>query len=121
MPKLIASTQYMENYGFHMGADGPWKAKFGEDYVLVRVPDGHPITLMKPDELNTLALEAAKAAEIHYANPASRETLIGCRLVADDWMSDDERFQLQYEGKIEAPMKDLTAKTAAIFGIENVA
>lgn len=108
MPKLIVTTQYYENYGHHMGADGPWKAKFGEDYVLARFTEADPMAKASHEDLAAFVAERAKAVGIEYANPASREAVIAYRVVPDDWMSDSEADQLRFEGKITDPMKDFS-------------
>lgn len=108
MPKLIVATQYHENYGHHLGADGPWKAKGGEEYVLARLDATDPLASADRETLGRFVARRAVEVGIEYANPASRETVIAYRVVSDNWMSDSEADQLEFDGKITSPTKDFT-------------
>lgn len=85
---LVIDTQYKENYG---SAEQPyWKFKGGSSYKLVGVPEGIDL-----DEVVEMV-----RSEVEYSNPMSEEYILGYRLESDDWMSDFEKSQLEYEGAI---------------------
>jgi len=99
--KLHITTQYMENYGAH-DWDGTgacpqyWKFKGGEDYFY-QLGDAVPsaehlaelITVLRP--------------RFEYDNEAARNTLVGYGVVADDYMTEFEKSQLEYEGRVTYP------------------
>ena len=88
---LVISTQCYENYGTE--TDPYWKAKGGSEYKILGVP-----TNVDLDEVVTLV-----RGDIEKSNNYVQETIIGYGLEADDWLSDFERSQLEYEGSIEYP------------------
>jgi hypothetical protein len=101
--KLVISTQVYENYGAH-DWDGTgecpqyWKAKGGSDYVIKRFKGG--------DE------EAAKAIvclrpQIESDDEFYREYILAWNIVGDDYLTEFEQSQLDYEGKIRFPAKEL--------------
>jgi hypothetical protein len=49
------------------------------------------------------------ADKIEYANEYATSTILGVEVVADDYMTEFERDQLDYEGKIRFPAKVLEA------------
>jgi len=86
---LVIDTQYKENYG---SEDQPyWKFKGGSSYKLVGVPEGIDL-----DEVVDLV-----RSEIEYSNPFTEQYILGYRMESDDWMSDFERSQLEYEGFVQ--------------------
>jgi len=94
MAKLLIQTQVYENYG---SADEPyWKAKGGSDYVVKR------INVNKVTE-TVMALRS----QIERDNEFCTETIIGWEVVSNDYLTDFERSQLEYEGKITYPAKEL--------------
>jgi len=94
MAKLLIQTQVYENYG---SADEPyWKAKGGSDYVVKR------INVNKVTE-TVMALRS----QIECDNEFCTETIIGWEVVSNDYLTDFERSQLEYEGKITYPAKEL--------------
>lgn len=96
MSKLLISTQYHENYG---SADEPyWKAKGGSDYVVKKFKGGMADA--------TLAIMALRS-QIESDNNFVREYIIDFRIVADDYLTEFEKSQLEYEGKITYPAKEL--------------
>ncbi len=96
MSKLLISTQYHENYG---SADEPyWKAKGGSDYVVKKFKGGMADA--------TLAIMALRD-QIESDNDFVREYIIDFRIVADDYLTEFEKSQLEYEGKITYPAKEL--------------
>jgi hypothetical protein len=100
MAKLLITTQVYENYGAH-DWDGKnecpqyWKAKGGNDYVVKK---------FKGDvTMATMCLRA----QIECDNDHFRETVIDFRLVKDDYLTEFEQSQLEYEGKIRYASKEL--------------
>jgi len=100
MAKLMITTQVYENYGAH-DWDGKnecpqyWKAKGGSDYVVKK---------FKGDA--TMAVMCLRA-QIESDNDHYRETVIDFRLVKDDYLTEFEQSQLDYEGKIRYGAKEL--------------
>jgi hypothetical protein len=100
MAKLLITTQVYENYGAH-DWDGVgecpqyWKAKGGNDYVVKK---------FKGDA--TMATMCLRA-QIESDNYAFRETVIDFRLVKDDYLTEFEQSQLEYEGKITYGAKEM--------------
>ena len=94
--KILITTQYRENYGT---VEEPyWKFKGGEDYFILGV-----------DPLKTapgLLVEQVRG-EIEYANPMSEEYILDWELVADDYQTEFERSQLEYDGEIRYPARVL--------------
>jgi hypothetical protein len=92
---LVIATQDYENYAAHEGFDGSfrWKAKGGSQYKVVGVPEGIDL-----DEVVGFV-----RGEIEQNNDYFQSTIIGYGLEADDWMSDFEKSQLEYEGRIAYP------------------
>ena len=101
MAKLLITTQVYENYGAH-DWDGVgecpqyWKAKGGNDYVVKR------INVNKVTE-TVMALRG----KIEQDNDGFRETIIGWEVVANDYLTEFEQSQLDYEGSIRYPAKEL--------------
>ena len=102
MAKLLITTQVYENYGAHdWDGEGEcpdyWKAKGGSDYVIKNV-----------DECDMIDIIVDRVRDqIEMDNEAFREYIIGYRIVADDYMTEFERDQLEYEGVVRFPAKEL--------------
>jgi len=99
--KILISTQYRENYGT---AEEPyWKFKGGEDYFILDV-----------DPLKTApgVLVEQVRGKIEYSGEMSEEYILDWELVADDYVTDFERSQLEYEGEIRFPAKVIELETA---------
>ena len=102
MAKLLITTQVYENYGAH-DWDGVgecpqyWKAKGGSDYVVKKFKDFSKVTE------TVMALRS----QIECDNEGFRETIIDFRIVADDYLTEFEQDQLDYEGQIRFPAKEL--------------
>jgi hypothetical protein len=94
MSKLLITTQVYENYG---DADKPyWKAKGGCDYVIRNI------------NINCVQeLAKSACAQVEQLNEYFTETVIGWEVVADDYLTEFERDQLEYEGRIRFPAKEL--------------
>ncbi len=103
MSKLLISTQYQENYGAH-DWDGTgtcpqyWKFKGGSDYVIKNFSGGETAAAM--------AVMAVRK-DIEQDNDYVREHVIGWRIVADDYLTEFEQSQLDYEGQITYSPKEL--------------
>ena len=102
MTKLLITTQVYENYGAH-DWDGVgecpqyWKAKGGNDYVVKKFKDLNKVTE------TVMALRG----QIEQDNEGFRETIIGWEVVANDYLTEFEQSQLDYEGSIRYPAKEL--------------
>jgi hypothetical protein len=100
--KLLITTQLHENYGAH-DWDGKgecpsyWKAKGGNDYVVKKFKD-----------LNKVAETVmALRSQIEQSNDYFRETILDFEVVADDFLTEFEQSQMNYEGKITYAAKEL--------------
>ena len=106
--QLLITTQTQENYGAH-DWDGKgecpsyWKFKGGQDYKY----DLGPV-LRNTEAL--LELVAYFAQEIEEDNDYYRNNIIGWEVVSDDYLTDFEKSQLEYEGSITYPANRLTLK-----------
>jgi len=102
MSKLLITTQVYENYGAHdWDGEGEcpqyWKAKGGSDYVVLDV------NVNRASE----AFEAVRA-QCECDSEGYREHVLGWEVVADDFLTDYEQSQLEYDGKIMYPSQVLT-------------
>ena len=103
MSKLLITTQVFENYAWN--EDGPlgtgdnayWKPKGGNDYVVRNFKDINRATE------TVMALRG----QIEVDDDAYREHIIGWDIVADDYLTQFERDQLEFEGEIRFPAKEL--------------
>tara|TARA_B100001564_G_scaffold42068_1_gene30233 strand:- start:287 stop:598 length:312 start_codon:yes stop_codon:yes gene_type:complete len=101
MAKLVITTQVEENYGAHAW-DGKgecpqrWKFKGGNDYVVLNVDINNPANVV-----DTVSDQCEENNEYY------KEYILGWEIVADNWISDYEKSQLEYEGKITYPQKIL--------------
>ena len=102
--KLLITTQVYENYGAH-DWDGKgacpqyWKAKGGNDYVVKKFKGGNTAA--------TTAVMMGLRAQIECDNDHFRESIIDFRIVADDYLTEFEQSQLDYEGKIRYSPKEM--------------
>ncbi len=93
MAKLLITTQVYENYGH---ADEPyWKPKGGSEYV-VKNFKGYTTTAVM-----------VLRDQIEQDNEYLREYINDFHLVDDDFLTDFEKSQLEYEGSIRFPAKEL--------------
>ena len=103
MAKLLISTQVYENYGAH-DWDGRgecpqyWKAKGGNEYVIKN---------FKGNDRNATELTMVASAQIEQDDQYFREHIIDFRIVADDYLTQFEKDQLEYEGRIVYPAKEI--------------
>ena len=102
MAKLLITTQVYENYGAH-DWDGVgecpqyWTAKGGSDYVVKK------INVNKVTET-----VMGVRGQIECDNEHFRETIIDWTIVADNALTEFEQSQLDYEGVIRYPSKEVT-------------
>ena len=104
--KLIAVTQYHENYAFDADGSpsvpGYWKAKGGTEYVVAR-------NLKSIEDTAELqALVDAKLPEMEWDNPASRSYIIDWYVCGEDRLTQWEADQLEFEGSITSLSPDLS-------------
>ena len=103
MAKLLISTQVYENYGAH-DWDGRgecpqyWKAKGGNEYVIKN---------FKGNDRNATELTMVASAQIEQDDQYFREHIIDFRIVADDYLTQFEKDQLEYDGRIMFPAKEI--------------
>lgn len=95
MAKLYITTQTYENYG---DAEVPhWKPKGGSDYFVPGV------------DVNSAAATVDKIRpQFECSNAYFVEHVLGWEIVADDYMTEFEQSQLDYEGVIRYPARVLT-------------
>jgi hypothetical protein len=104
MSKLLITTQIQENYGAH-DWDGKgacpsyWKFKGGNDYVVKNFKEFHRVA----------EVVMALRDKIESDNEYFKEYIINFEVVADDYLTEFERSQLEYEGSITYPAKELEA------------
>lgn len=102
MSKLLITTQVFENYAWRedgtlgTGAEAYWKAKGGNDYV-VKNFKGKDVTMA------VMALRE----QIEQANDGYMEQIVDFNIVSDDYLTEFERSQLEYEGRITFPATEL--------------
>jgi hypothetical protein len=101
--KLLISTQVYENYGAH-DWDGQgecpqyWKAKGGNDYVIKKFRGG--------EDAATMAVMGLRD-QIECNDVGFREQILGWKIVKDDYLTEFERSQLEYDGSITYGAKEL--------------
>jgi hypothetical protein len=100
--KLLITTQVQENYGAH-DWDGVgecpqyWKFKGGSDYSIKNV-----------DQCDMIDVIVDRArTQIEVDNQGFREYIIGWEVVADDYLTEYEQSQLEYEGQIYYPTQEI--------------
>jgi len=103
MSKLLITTQVFENYAWNedgslgTGDNAYWKPKGGSDYVVKNFRDYNRVT----------EVVMALRSQIEQDNDAFREHIIGWEVVADDYLTEFERSQMEYEGRITYPAHEL--------------
>lgn len=103
--KLHIQTQIQENYGAH-DWDGTgscpqyWKFKGGNDYM-------YRLGANVRSEEGLKELVEYFRPQIEMDNEGFREYIIGYGVVADDFLTDFEQSQLEYDGSIAYPAVEL--------------
>jgi len=105
MAKILIQTQDYENYAWVdgellTGKDAYWKAKGGRD-IFVPVPGFREYDTFADKNLQMIVDSVRD--RIECANDGYMSTIIGYSLVADDYMTEFEQSQLEYEGRITYP------------------
>ena len=101
--KLLILTQIYENYAWQedgsigTGDQAYWKAKGGCDYVLKNFTDFGQVA----------EVVMALREQVEQDNEYFREYIIDWEVVPDDYLTQFEQDQLEYDGKIEYPAKEL--------------
>ena len=107
--QLLITTQTQENYGAH-DWDGVgecpsyWKFKGGQDYKY-----SLGSTLRNADTIQEI-VEYFRP-RIEEDNQYYRNHIIGYEVVADDYLTEFEQSQLEYEGRIAYPATRLELET----------
>lgn len=105
--KAIFTTQVYENYAIRedgsigTGADAYFKAKGGDEYVVLNV-----------DKTQMSRILAEVRAKVEVSNDYFRETVVDLQLVEDDYLTEYERSQLEYDGRIVYSPKELELEFA---------
>jgi hypothetical protein len=105
MAKLLITTQVYENYGAH-DWDGTgecpqyWKAKGGSDYVVRNFRDFGSVTEV------VMSLRGEVEQDTNYV----RESIVDWSVVSDDYLTEFEKDQLEFEGVIRFPTKELVVE-----------
>jgi hypothetical protein len=105
--KAIFTTQVYENYAWRedgsigTGADAYFKAKGGDEYVVLNV-----------DRSAMSRILAEVKARVEVSNDYFKETVVDFMLVEDDYLTEYERSQLEYDGRIEYSPKELEMEFA---------
>jgi hypothetical protein len=88
---MVLRTQYRENYGT---AENPfWKNKGGQEFKVKNIPSD-----LTEEEL--LEVVDLLLSQIQYENEYQVQYLLNWTLEADDYLSDFEESQLNYDGEI---------------------
>jgi len=96
MAKLMIRTQVMENYG---SAENPhWKAKGGNDYVVKNFTAFNAV----PSYIMMIR------DRIEIDNDCCREYIVDYNVETDDYLTQDEKLQLRFDGKISYPAQEVT-------------
>jgi hypothetical protein len=101
--KLLITTQIWENYAWRedgtigTGADAYWKPKGGSDYVVKNFTDFD----------KTTGIVVALRSQVEIDNDYFREHILDWEVVPDDYLTDFERSQLEFDGSITFPAKEL--------------
>jgi len=108
--QLLITTQTQENYGAHdWDGEGAcpqyWKFKGGQDYKYALGS-----TLRNADTIQEI-VEYFRP-RIEEDNEYYRNHIIGYEVVADDYLTEFEQSQLEYEGRIAYPATRLELETA---------
>jgi hypothetical protein len=98
--KALFTTQVYENYAWRedgtigTGTESYWKAKGGDEYVVLNV-----------DKDQVFEILEKVALQIERNDDYIQETIVNLQVVEDDYLTDFERDQLEYDGTIQFPAK----------------
>ena len=105
--KAIFTTQVFENYAWRedgsigTGADAYFKPKGGDEYVVKNVDKSQMLRILKEVK-----------AQVEVSTDYFRETVVDFVLVEDDYLTEYERSQLEYDGCIVYSPKELEMEFA---------
>ena len=105
--KAIFTTQVYENYAWRedgsigTGEDAYFKPKGGDEYVVKNVDKSQMLRILKEVK-----------AQVEVSNDYFRETVVDFMLVEDDYLTEYERSQLEYDGCIVYSPKELEMEFA---------
>ena len=97
MAKLLISTQVFENYGDTIKPY--FKPKGGSDYVVKN--------FNHKSYLETTEIVMALRSQVECDNDYYHEYIVDWYIVEDDYLTQFERDQLEFEGKIRFSPKEL--------------
>lgn len=107
--KLLITTQVYENYG---DSESPhWKPKGGNDYVVKNLP-----WQTEEDFQDAIKIVDRVKAKIECDNEGYREYAIGWQMVKDDYLTEFERSQLDYDGEIRYPAQEIELDEPVYYG-----
>jgi hypothetical protein len=102
--KLVITTQVFENYAWNedgtigTGAEAYWKAKGGDEYVIRNFDP----TRYAPGIIVEQVRDRIESASDYFM-----EHIVDWLVVADDYLTEYEQNQLEFEGKITYPAREL--------------
>jgi hypothetical protein len=105
--KAIFTTQVFENYAWRedgsigTGEDAYFKPKGGDEYVVKNVDKSQMLRILKEVK-----------AQVEVSNDYFKETVVDFVLVEDDYLTEYERSQLEYDGCIVYSPKELEMEFA---------
>lgn len=103
MAKLLIFTQVYENYAWDengvlgTGENAYWKAKGGGEYVVKNFKDSKRMT----------EVLMALRSKIECNSDAYREHIVDFQIVADDYLTEYEKDQLEFDGTITYPATEI--------------
>ena len=105
--KAIFTTQVFENYAWRedgsigTGEDAYFKPKGGDEYVVKNVDKSQMLRILKEVK-----------AQVEVSNDYFKETVVDFMLVEDDYLTEYERSQLEWDGCIVYSPKELEMEFA---------
>jgi hypothetical protein len=87
---IVIQTQYRENYG--TSTEPYWKSKGGSEYKVLNTPD------LSDAEVTELVMSIRP--KIEYNETFSEEYIISFFTAKDDYLSEFEKSQLEFDGEI---------------------
>lgn len=111
--KLMIQTQIQENYGAHdWDGEGEcpqyWKFKGGNDY-------SYALGNQERSEETLAELVSYFRTKIECDSIGYREYVIGWSVEADDFLTDFEKSQLEYDGAIQYRTTELTLEEEPVY------
>ena len=102
--KLFVFTQVYENDSGE--ANGRWKSQPGDTYCVANVTYAEAANLGHTG-LQALMSARVKALKIECNDEFLQEYVIDWSLEEDNYVTYDERLQLEFDGKVTYPHKDM--------------